>query len=309
MINRRQLLNTVGAASFAALFPKIANGSPVEEKATFRYCINTSTIRGQNPGLLKSIEIAARAGYDGIELWISDIQEYLKKGNSVSSLHKYIRDHGITVENSIGFAGWLMDDAELRKAGFTRMKSEMELMAQLGCTRIAATAAGLKADKPLDLFNAAERFKLLIDLGRQTGVMPQLEFWGGSDTLFQLGQAMMIAANANDPEVHILADVYHLFRGNSGFEGLKMLRGNVIEIFHMNDYPDSIPREKQNDKDRVFPGDGAAPMIQILTDLKNMGGTKVLSLELFNETYWKQDPLKVAITGLEKMKELVKQVG
>ena len=87
-----------------------------------------------------------------------------------------------------------------------------------------------------------------------------------------------------------------------------MLRGNVLEIFHMNDFVASIPREKQNDKDRVYPGDGAAPILQILTDLKNMGGTKVLSLELFNEEYWKEDPLKVAITGLTKMKNLVSQI-
>jgi hypothetical protein len=31
-----------------------------------------------------------------------------------------------------------------------------------------------------------------------------------------------------------------------------------------------------------------------------------LSLELFNETYWKQDALEVARTGLEKMRAVVK---
>jgi 2-keto-myo-inositol isomerase len=36
-----------------------------------------------------------------------------------------------------------------------------------------------------------------------------------------------------------------------------------------------------------------------------MGGTKVLSLELFNEAYWKQDALTVCKTGLEKMKKVV----
>jgi 2-keto-myo-inositol isomerase len=30
-----------------------------------------------------------------------------------------------------------------------------------------------------------------------------------------------------------------------------------------------------------------------------------LSLELFNPTYWKQDPLEVAKTGLTKMKDMV----
>jgi hypothetical protein len=50
-------------------------------------------------------------------------------------------------------------------------------------------------------------------------------------------------------------------------------------------------------------------MKEILTDLKNMGGEKVLSLELFNRTYWEQDPLEVAKTGLAKMKAAVKAIG
>ena len=67
----------------------------------------------------------------------------------------------------------------------------------------------------------------------------------------------------------------------------------------------SIPRKEQTDADRVYPGDGVGPVKQVLRDLKNMGGVKVLSLELFNRSYWEQDPLHVAKTGLEKMRFLV----
>ncbi len=37
-----------------------------------------------------------------------------------------------------------------------------------------------------------------------------------------------------------------------------------------------------------------------------IGGPKILSLELFNRSYWEQDTLKVAKTGLKKMKAVVK---
>lgn len=81
----------------------------------------------------------------------------------------------------------------------------------------------------------------------------------------------------------------------------------MIEIFHMNDYVGSIPREEQTDADRVYPGDGVGPVKEVLRDLKNMGGVKVLSLELFNRSYWAQDPFSVAKTGLEKMRSLVNE--
>ena len=113
------------------------------------------------------------------------------------------------------------------------------------------------------------------------------------------------AAAANDPDARILPDVYHLFRGGSGFEGLKLVNGKAIEVIHINDYPGNKPVHEQTDSDRVYPGDGAAPLKQILTDLKSMGGVKVLSLELFNKSYWSQDALAVAKTGLQKMKVLV----
>ncbi len=304
MLTRRNLFKTVGLAPAATILPQIGFPTTTAKESTFRFCLNTSTIRGKNPGLLKYIDIASEARYDGIELWVQDVKQHLESGNSAVSLKKYISDRGLKVENAIGFAPWLTGNQ-----GFEQMKTEMEMMASIGCTRIAAPASGVSSDQPFDLTEAGKKYKQLIDLGRQTGVMPILEFWGASKTLYHIGQALMIAAVANDPDVRILADVYHMFRGNSGYDSLKMIQGSVIEVFHMNDFVASIPRDQQKDSDRVYPGDGAAPMKQILTDLKNMGGTKVLSLELFNETYWKQDPLLVAQTGLKKMKELVSQIG
>lgn len=303
MLTRRNLLKTASLASLASAIPSVGFSKQDKLNSPFRFCLNTSTIRGQNPGLLKYIDIASKAGYDGIELWVDDVKQYLSEGNSAGTLKQYITDRNVKVENAIGFAPWLSG-----KEGFEQMRKDMEMMASIGCTRIAAPVYGMPSNQPLDLMATGLQYKELIALGRQTGVMPLLEFWGASKLLYNISQAMMICSVANDPDVKILADVYHMFRGNSGYESLKMLRGNVIEVFHMNDFVASIPREKQQDSNRVYPGDGAAPMKQILTDLKNMGGTKVLSLELFNEDYWKQDPLMVARTGLDKMKALIGQL-
>ncbi len=302
MSSRRNMIKTMGLGA-GLLVTADLKAKPFPRQGRFSYCLNTSTISGQKPGVWKYIEIAGNAGYDGIELWIGDIQAYIQEGKSLSDLRKHLSDSGLKVENAIGFAPWMVDDEAQRKAGFEQMKKEMELLAELGCERVAAPAAGVKA--PLDLFKAGERFKALLDLGRSTGVMPQLEFWGAFPFFHHLGQVLMVAAVADDPDARILPDVYHLYRGDSGYNGLKMLDGNLIEIFHMNDFVSDIPREKQEDKDRVYPGDGAAPMKQILTDLKKMGGDKVLSLELFNKDLWEQDPLEIAKTGLEKMKSAV----
>lgn len=305
MITRRESLKRVATASAATFLPvRINLTSAKERRSPFIYCLNTSTIRGQGQGLVKTIEIAGEAGYEGIELWVSDVQAYMEQGNTLAELRKIITSSSLSVEGAIGFAAWIVDDPDQRREGLVQLEKDMNMMAELGCKRIAAPPSGFSGSE-LDYMKAGERFRQVIELGRKTGVIPQLEFWGPSPALHHLGQALYIAAASNEPDIHILADVYHLYRGGSGFNGLKMLNGNVLEIFHMNDYPGNIPREELKDSDRVFPGDGIAPIKEILTDLYNMGDTKVLSLELFNPSYWERDALEVAKTGLQKMKQLV----
>ena len=307
MLNRRELMKLSGAAALLSFIPSSFVRAAATSKGPFRFCLNTSTISGQKPGLLKYIEIASMAGYDGVELWINDVKDYLSKGNSLQSLAAFIKSKNIEVYDAISFTTWMVDDDAVRKAGMAELEEEMKMMTALGCHRIAAPPAGVKQGKPINIEHTAEHYEEILQLGRKYNVMPLLEFWGASGTLYNFSQALAIAAAANDKDARILPDVYHLFRGGSGFNCLQLVNGKVIDIIHMNDYPNK-PADQQTDSDRVYPGDGIAPLKQILHSLKTIGGTKILSLELFNETYWKQDALQVATTGLQKMKRLVNEV-
>jgi 2-keto-myo-inositol isomerase len=111
------------------------------------------------------------------------------------------------------------------------------------------------------------------------------------------------------PKACVLADVFHLHKGGSDFRGLRFLRGDAIQVLHMNDYPADPPAEKINDSYRVYPGEGAAPLAQLLSLLKSMGGQKILSLELFNRGYWAENALEVAKAGLAKMKAVARQAS
>ena len=139
----------------------------------------------------------------------------------------------------------------------------------------------------------------------ETGVTPMLEVWGFSKNLHRLGEAVLVAIESGHPDACLLPDVYHIYKGGSDFTGLKMLSRTSVHAFHMNDYPADPPRETIADKDRVYPGDGVAPLDRILKDLAGINPEMVLSLELFNPTYWKQDALEVAKTGLAKLKAAV----
>lgn len=301
MTTRRKALKTLALSSTLAGSPLAFAQAKEKAPSQFKFSLNTSTIRGQKLSLSQMIEVAARAGYDGIELWIMELNQYLESGKSLSNLKQELRDAGIEAINAIGFATWMAQDPAKSKQGFEQIEVEMNQLAEIGCVRVAAPAIG--AEAPVDLFEAGEKYARLLELGRKTGCMPQLEFWGAFPPFHQLGQALAVAAMANDPDARLLPDIYHLFRGGSGFEGLKLINGNAIEVFHLNDFADTLPREQQEDKHRIYPGDGVAPIGEVVETLTAMGGEKYLSLELFNPSLYRMDADVVAQTGLAKMKQ------
>jgi sugar phosphate isomerase/epimerase len=271
----------------------------------FRYCFNTSTIRGQKLSLEKEIEITAQAGYSAIEPWVEKIHSYVRDGGNLADIRRKIGDSGLTVESAISFFQWIVDDDAERAKGLEQAKRDMDVLAQIGGKRIAAPPAGATREAGLDLMRAAERYRALLELGEQVGVVPQLELWGSSKNMHRLGEVMFVVIESGHPKACMLPDVFHIYKGGSDFNGLKYISAQAINIFHINDYPAEPPRETITDRDRVYPGDGIAPLTQIIRDLHANGSRAFLSLELFNPTYWKQDPLAVAKTGLTKMKDMV----
>ncbi len=271
----------------------------------FKYCFNTSTIRGQKLPLQEIVDLVAQSGYQAIEPWINEIESYVEQGGSLPDLKKRIADHGLTVESAIGFAEWLVDDEDQRARGLERARHDMDLVQRIGGKRIAAPPAGATNEPIDDYLKVAERYRALLVIGDHVGVVPQVEVWGFSKTLSRLGQAVMVAIESGHPSACVLPDVYHLYKGGSEFAGLKLLNGAAMHVFHMNDYPTDSPRETIGDKDRVYPGDGAAPIEEIVGALREARFDGYLSIELFNQSYWQMDPREVARTALAKMKAAV----
>ncbi len=228
-------------------------------------------------------------------------KRHVQGGGSLRDLGRRISDAGLRVESSIGFAEWIVDDEGRRRKGLEDARRAMDMVRQIGGRRLAAPPVGATSQSNLSLAQAAERYRALLDVGTQIGVVPQVEVWGFSKCLSRLGECAQLAIESGHPQACILADVYHLHKGGSGFTGLKLLTGAALQVFHMNDYPAKPGRADVTDAHRVYPGDGVAPLVAMLRDLRRAGFQGVLSLELFNREYWKQDPLTVARTGLDKM--------
>jgi sugar phosphate isomerase/epimerase len=309
-VSRREWMQFTGAASLAALWGTTmpqSSSAAAPAKPNFRLCLNTSTIRGQGLKLEEEIELAGNIGYTGIEPWIDEIEKAVQRGVSLKELKKRLGDAGLKVESAIGFAQFIVDDEGARKKGLEDLKKDMDLVRELGGEFIAAPPAGMQdANAPkLDLVAAADRYRAALELGDKTGVTPMIEVWGFSKNLHLLGEATFVALESKHPKACILTDVYHLHKGGSDARSLRLLNGKALPVIHTNDYPGNKSRQELTDADRVYPGDGVAPLTDILHILAEIGFEGALSLELFNQEYYKQDAIAVARTGFQKMQAVI----
>ena len=309
MMNRRQVIKAA-AASAATSFIPFPSGIARESNlpnANFRPCLNISTIRGHKLGFMKELETASKAGFRSVEIWIDSLQQYLNAGGTTRDAKNRLDSLGITVENAIGFAKWIVDDEAVRKEGIEQLKREMDILAQIGCKRIAAPPAGATDSPGFDLKKAAERYRAILELGEKTGVVPQLEMWGFSKNLSRASEVTYVAMESGHPSARILLDIYHLYKGGSPVDTLPLIGKQAMELIHINDYP-SKGRETITDADRVHPGDGVAPIREILKNIKRTDFPLILSEEVFNKNYYTQDPLQVAKTAMEKINKVTEGV-
>lgn len=299
-MDRRKALSSVLAVTGAGTLPLDIMKT---KKTAFVYSLNMSTLRGHKLGFRKELEVAAKAGYGAVEIWVNTLQDYLKTGGTLPEAKRIIDDLGLKVEDAIGFAPWIVDDEATRAKALDQLKMEMEQLAQIGCPRVAAPPMGATTGPSLDLAKVAERYRAILELGDKTGVVPHLELWGFSKNLSRVGEILYVAVESGHPSARLLMDVYHLHKGGSGMDSVKAVGKPLIEIFHINDYPATPPRETITDADRVYAGDGVAPLKDLLISLKNPDKPVILSFEVFNKDYYAQDALLVAKTGLAKMKK------
>ncbi len=309
-LTRRQFSGTaLGlAGATAVLRPTHAPAAPAPTTpaAGFRFALNAATIRGQKLDLPHQLRAAAAAGYDGYEPWTSDLLALRDGGGSLKDLRKECEDRRLRIVSAIGFAKWIVDDDTERAKGVEQLKREMAALAEIGGTHIAAPPAGAnKPDVKLDLDRVAERYRAILEIGRGIGITPQIETWGSSANLSRLSEAAYVAAAAGHPDACVLADAYHMYKGGSAPAALRLFGRSAVHCFHMNDYPAQPPRDAIKDSDRIWPGDGIAPLREILGALASIGGNIWLSLEVFNADYWKLPADEACRIGLAKMRAVV----
>ena len=274
------------------------------ERSDIFYCLNTSTIRECGLSLRDEIPLIGAAGYSGVEIWISEIDAHLDEGGTLVELSEMLSDNYLFVPNLIAFFEWAHPDEEKRKRAWEDARRIVDIAGSLQCPFVAAPPAGITDSKDKSIAEIARRYSDLLAIVDGSGVRPMLEFWGHSEALKTLDEAVAVMQLEGSTDTCLLADVFHMAKGGSSIEMLGTLQPGRIGMLHVNDYPRSDNVQELSDDDRIYPGDGVAPLSWIYGMLQETGYSGLLSLELFNKGYQKNGAESVLRNGLQKMKNI-----
>ncbi len=251
----------------------------------FRISLNTSTLMAYKLPVDQQIDLVGKAGFNGIELWMRDITTYVDSGGSLASLKEKLQSYNLVLENIIAFSKWCSDNTTERKEALDLMRSEMEMIAELGGTYFAAPVQGIDKIDPSKFEEYAQRYRAVLEVGDDVGVVPLIELWG-MGALHKVSDCAQIVIGSEHPKAAMLLDFYHVHRGGNSWETIDTLNAGRFPVIHMNDYPGNPAAELLTDADRVLPGEGVCPFDEVLPKLYAAGFRGGLSVELFNKGYW-----------------------
>ena len=265
--------------------------------------LNSSTIK-PTP-LLDKIRVAGEAGYRGIELWAVEIYQHVGRGGEVSDIEKALADQGLEVPCFIAVRNWGESSGWEYQLALDEARRRFELAARLGSPLMVCTP-------PLEqpgIENLHTGYQDLLQIGRETGVRAVLEYISFFASLNNVPDTVTVLERCGDPDGCIILDAFHNWNNKTSLDDIRNLPVEQIVHYHIDDAAPGIPSGQQKDPDRVMIGDGVIDLKVELSVLREKGYDKWLSLELFSQEWWEKDPIQTAKIGLEKMRELVTDLG
>ncbi len=286
-LNRREFF------AAAAAVPALAQASrpgPAPAPGRLVVCMHEAT--SDRFDFRTAMEGWAKAGIRAVEPNLMKVREFTQK-ESPAAARRLLDDLGLKAMSSSNQLG-IPEPGDARARALEDLKWKVELAQQIGADRIVCPSAGAGMYTEDDYKRGADNLREAAEIAKPFGVTLMLEFARTSRFAACLPTALKVVREANHPNVRVMMDTYHFWGGSSKFEDLDLLRDGELHHLHFEDVPADPPREIQGQPNRVFPGEGIAPLKRIVEVLKRKKYSGAVSCEMFNPAVQAMDPYEVA---------------
>ena len=120
------------------------------------------------------------------------------------------------------------------------------------------------------------------------------EFVGWAKQFHDVKLTWEVVREADCPNGGMLIDTFHFVKAGSTLPDLKQVDMEKVFLVHINDAkPLPLGFKEQSRRFRFFPGEGEAPLKEIVGCFVEKGYKGFYCVEIFNEKYWAEDPATV----------------
>ncbi len=253
--------------------------------------------------LADALRIAREAGYHGVELRHADFMRCHQAGMSGQAIVNMVQGAGIKVavigtENGVLFSS----GSELKRL-LDSLRYVSEMAVALGCGVIMMPPGQTPAD---GITMATQNLKDAADITAAHGLKLALEFNSRHSVVRTLEAGLEVVNTVNMKNFGLLLDTYHLHC--SGGNAASLLGVPVDQIFtvQFSDAPPGPPSDMKVAIDRLPPGTGVVPFVEIFRALMAMNYQGTLSYEAPNPLQWNRPADVVAREGVERVRALLR---
>lgn len=285
MLARRTLL----AASLAAPWLRVLHAQEPAAGA-MQLAMHQNTSRAA--GFRRSLEGWARAGIRHVELTDVLLDEFLAN-DTLAGARRLLVDLELTPVSAAAVLPDVWIPGPARAASLETWRRRCEQFAMLGLDKLYCPSITTRAVTADDFAATPACIREVGDITRGFGLTAMIEFARTSTHLATLPSTLRVIREAGHAAVRPMLDFFHFYSGLSKLEDLELLEPGELAHVHFQDLLDG-PRELIDNNSRLIPGDGIAPVVEILRTLRTKGYRGALSVELFRAEFVNGDPFAVA---------------
>ena len=265
-------------------------------------CLNGATAMPYS--LEQDISSAARAGFDCLELWGSKFDHFFQD-HTIADLAQVLQSHRLQPA-AIDLISVDLNNPEPLAGAMPALRRYGEIALGIGCHTLLLIITGQRPGlSKAEVLNFVAKLMLpLTDAAARYGLRLAIEPLGRDPLVPGPNEALEIIQISKRDNLGLVWDFFHYYKSGVPLADIQRIRPERLLLVHANDVPDKDPASLK-DSDRLWPGEGVMPLDDYFEVLRDLRYTGPVSVEVFNQDYWRMDPEAIAREAYESLEEFL----
>jgi 4-hydroxyphenylpyruvate dioxygenase len=249
---------------------------------------------------------AARAGFDGVELFENDL---IASPLAPADVRERAAELGLTIDLYQPFRDFEAVAPDQLARNLRRAEAKFEVMRQLGADTLLVCSNVSEAAIDDDAL-AAEQLHLLAECAAPRGIRIAYEALAWGRHVCEYDHAWRIAQAGDHPNLGVCLDSFHILSRGTDPAGIRDIPGDRIFMLQLADAPRLVMDVLQWSRHyRCFPGQGGFDLAGFTAHVLAAGYAGPLSLEVFNDVFRQADAERMAVDAMRSLIVLEEQLG